>query len=267
MSTIRKPDHLAFFLGGHDLEMETIAALVRGAGRPLYDKNLAWNTATTSAYQNEIATTLAADMTPVLVELKDDIGLPQDRIRLVDHHGERAGADAPTSLRQVFALLQLPAGNWTRWYELVAANDRGHIDEMAALGAAIEEMREIRSADRRAQGVASDDEAAAAIAVMGAETLRLNDDQLTVVRLSHGKTSTVADRMHSKLGGPGFQNLLVLSPGEVNFFGGGKWVRALDKHFPRGWVGGALPRSGFWGSGQVRGEEVLAWLIKQNRGI
>lgn len=170
MSTIRKPDHLAFFLGGHDLEMETIASLVRGGGRPLYDKDLAWNAAKTSAYQSEIATVPAAEMTPVLVELNDDNGLPQDRIRLVNHQGDRAGADAPTSLGQIFALLELPASNSTRWYELVAANDRGHIDEMAALDASIEEMREICAADRQVQGVGPDYKAANAIAVTSVET-------------------------------------------------------------------------------------------------
>lgn len=264
MSTIGKAGQFVFFLGGHDLEMETIAALVSRAGRTLHDKGLGWNMAVASAYRSELEAALAAGMTPVLVELRDDIGLPQSRIHLVDHHGVRAGANAPTSLHQVFALLQLPVENWTRRYELVAANDRGHIDEMVAMGASAEEMREIRAADRRAQGVGPDEEATAAAAVANAEIL--NSGLLTAVRLPHRKTSTVADRMHSTLGGPGFRNLLVISPGEVNFFGEGKWIRDLDKRFPGGWVGGALPARGFWGSGQTNGDGVLSWLLEQEKG-
>ncbi len=262
-STVGKPDQFAFFLGGHDLEMTTIAALVRRTGRALYDKCLAWNGAVASAYRDELEAALAAGITPVLVELGDDIGLPQNRIRLVDHHGPRAGADAPTSLHQVFALLQLPAEDWTRRHELVAANDRGYIDEMVVLGASVEEMREIRAEDRRAQGVTPEEEAAAELAVTHAEGLL--DGHLTVVRLPHGKTSTVADRMHSTLDGPGFRNLFVLSPGEVNFFGEGKWVHALDNRFSGDWIGGALPGRGFWGSGHVSGSAVLAWLVEQGR--
>jgi len=68
-----------------------------------------------------------------------------------------------------------------------------------------------------------------------------------VVCLSHCRTATVTDRLQPELGGPGYANLLVYCPDQVNFFGSGTLVLALDKTFPGGWSGGALPDRGFWG--------------------
>ena len=88
----------------------------------------------------------------MLVELEDDLGLG-DHCLSINHHGPVAGADAPTALHQVFDLLGLPPEGWTRRMELVAANDRGHVAAMRHIGAGLEEIREIRAADRAAQGI------------------------------------------------------------------------------------------------------------------
>src|SRR5947209_1249501 len=116
-----------FFLGGRDLEMSTIRELLssHAQGR-FHDRGLAWG-ARTSAYRDEIARALEAGQTPVLVELEDDVGLDPARVVVVDHHGTKAGHDRPTSLEQVFALLGRPRDEWSRWFALVAANDRAHI--------------------------------------------------------------------------------------------------------------------------------------------
>ena len=71
--------------------------------------------------------------------------------------------------------------------------------------------------------------------------------RLTVVRLSHRRSATVTDVLDSALGGPGFQNLLVLCPDETLFFGEGRGIETLRNHFPGGWYGGELPRRGYWG--------------------
>ncbi len=63
---------------------------------------------------------------------------------------QQASYDKPTSLQQIFALLGLSAERWTRWFALVAANDRGHIAEMVGLGATPEEIAQVRAADRAA---------------------------------------------------------------------------------------------------------------------
>ena len=164
---------------------------------------------------------------------------------MVEHHGERAGADKPSSLRQVFSLLKLPPERWTRRLALVEANDIGHVLGMQALGASLEDMRAIRHADRAAQGVTEADEAAA----RGAIEARFESPgrELTVVRIPHARASAVADLMDETLGGPGFRNLVVVSPSEVNVFGEGWLVSLLHALLPGGWLGGALPERGFFG--------------------
>lgn len=235
---------LVFFLGGRDLEMLTVRELLEEPGLRFHDKSLAWG-AKASDYREEIDNALSAGLTPVLVELGVDIPLPADRVTVIDHHGRRAGSDLPTSLHQVFDLLQLPGERWSRRFELVAANDRGYIPEMLERGATPQEIEEIRAADRRVQGVTEEEEAVATAAI--AQRREYAQGMLTVVVLSHNRASIVADLLLAELGGPGYENLLVISPEEVNFFGDGDSVRMLDKLFPGGWLGGALPERGFWG--------------------
>lgn len=238
-------DNLVFFLGGYDLEMVTIRDLLHQVvPERVHDKRLAWG-AKASAYSAEIRQALTRGMTPVLVELVDDLGLDATTILVADHHGERAGESQPTSLHQIFALLGLPPGCWTRWFELVAANDRGYIPSLLDMGATPEEIVQIRAADRAAQGIPPEEETAGERAVAQAQTVA--NGLLTIVRLPHARTATVADRLQPELGGPGYQNLLVYGPEQVNFFGSGTLVRALDERFPGGWYGGALPARGFWG--------------------
>lgn len=243
------PDRLVFFLGGRDLEMVTIRGLLQiHAPRGFHDKGLTWG-ARASAYQGEIESALAAGKTPVLIELENDLGLgPATTIVIVDHHGERAGAEEPTSLHQVFRLLGLSAAAWTHWHELVAANDRGHIPALLEAGATQEEIVQVRAADRAAQGITPEEEAQGERAAACAETLL--EGKLTITRLPHSRTATVADRLHDALGGPGYKNLLVLCPHEVDVYGTGALVRALDWKYPGGWYGGALPERGYWGHGE-----------------
>jgi len=240
-------NNICFFLGGHDLEMLTIRELLRAHATDQFcDKGLSWG-AKASAYRDEIEQALASGLTPVLVELENDIELGQDGIVVVDHHGPLAGAAAPTALHQVFGLLGLPPEAWTRRLELVAANDRGHIAGMAAVGATREEIVAIRAADRAAQGITADEERQGEAAL---ETLRtVGNGRLTIVDLPHNRTATVTDRLAPELGGSGYENLLVISPGEVNFYGDGHLITALAERFPGGWYGGNLPERGFWGHG------------------
>ena len=242
-----KNSTLEFFLGGADLEMDTIRALLKQyAPDRVHDLHLRWG-AKASAYRVEIENCLAAGCTPVLIELEDDLSLDAQPVRIVDHHGALAGNDKPTSLHQVFALLDLARSEWTRWYELVAVNDRGYIPALLDMGATREEIVRVRAADRAAQGITPEEEITAERAAHDAETLA--GGALTVVRLSHSRTAAVTDRMHPGLGGPGYRNLFVKSPDELNFYGSGMLVLALDCAFPGGWYGGALPEQGFWGHG------------------
>ncbi|MGH8563133.1 MAG: hypothetical protein ACREXW_03240 [Gammaproteobacteria bacterium] len=238
------PDRLVFFLGGRDLEMVTIRALLQAhAPTMFYDKGLAWG-ARASAYQGEIEGALAEGKTPVFIELENDLGLdPATTIVIVDHHGERAGAEEPTSLHQVFRLLGLPAAAWTHWHELVAANDRGHIPALLEAGATQEEIVRVRAADRAAQGITPEEEAQGERAAACAETLLKG--KLTITRLPHSRTATVADRLHHALGEPGYKNLLVLCPHEVDFFVIGASARS---EISRGLVRRSIARTGLLGA-------------------
>lgn len=263
---------LLFLLGGHDLEMLTIRELLQAHAPDLFcDKNLSWG-ARASDYRVEIEQATRNGKTPVLVELENDLNLKtcphpgplpegeggnisgpfpgaEGEVIIIDHHGALAGADRPTSLHQVFALLGLPPELWTRRMELVAANDRGHIKGMQDIGATMDEIVAIRAADRAAQGIGAEQEDQAAEAVRLAE--RLCHGRLTVVRLPHNRTAAVADRLAPELGGEGYDNLLVLSPDEVNVYGCGALVSALAGRFPGGWYGGSLPERGFFGIAPV----------------
>jgi hypothetical protein len=235
-----------YFLGGADLEMRTIRdLLLRHAPGQVVDAGLGWG-ARASDYRAQIEAALARGERPVLVELAWDLpDALRAQVDLIDHHGARAGVSAPSALRQVFDLLGLPEDAWTAEFALIEANDRGHIAAMRRLGAAPDEIRRIRAADRAAQGVAPADEARAVEAIEARQ--QHLGGALTVVALPHARTSTVTDRLDAELGGPGFRNLLVLSPAETNFYGDGAWIAALDAAFPGGWRGGELPLRGYWG--------------------
>ncbi len=233
---IRSGDFV-FFLGGQDLEMEAIRQLLEdhAPGR-FHDKRLAWGAAA-SDYADEIAETLKRGGRPVLIELELDVALEDDACVVIDHHGRRAGSDRRTSLEHVFELLRLPQKSWTRWCRLVAENDRGAIAALRRAGAGPEEILEIRNRDRRAQGISADQERAAREAISRAEYSA--GDSLAVVRLPHGRTSPVTDFLDPAFGGRGCDNILVISPGEVNFFGCGEIVGCLDRRFPG--LDGRLP--------------------------
>ncbi len=228
----------------------------------VHDKGLRWG-AKASVYREEIMGALARGLTPVLVELEDDLGLGAPCLIVVDHHGPKAGGDKPTSLHQVFDLLDLPSQRWSRWYDLVAANDRGYVPAMIEIGATREDIIHVRAADRAAQGITPEDELVGEKAVSQAETMA--GGKLTIVRLPHNRTAVVTDRLDPSLGGPGFQNLLVYSPEEINFYGDGKTIATLIRQFPSGWYGGALPERGFWGR-MGTGHEVEAFLIQYLSG-
>ncbi|OGE26183.1 hypothetical protein A2780_00015 [Candidatus Daviesbacteria bacterium RIFCSPHIGHO2_01_FULL_41_45] len=257
--------NLIFFLGGNDAEMVRIFEVLANAGIETVNKGLGWG-AHASAYADEIASAGAEGKTVVLVELDNSsaaktewtaekvaVTLPEGTIE-VDHHGDRSAE--PASILQV---LKLIGAEPTHWDLLIAANDSGFIPAMEAMGATANEIAEVRASDRNAQGITPEKEAEAEQAIAKAET----SDRLTVVRMAHSKCATVTDRLHKGAGGPGYDQLLILSgDGEVNFYGDGKLCQNLKEKF-EGWNGGsglgAEGGSAFWG-GYPNHEEVLAFV-------
>lgn len=236
-----------FFLGGHDLEMVEIATLLAeaGLGDRVVDHHLAWG-ARASAYADGIAAALADGETPVLIELFDDLPEAMDRRRMivVDHHGPRAGHGQPTSLEQVFALVTPSADVvWTRRRALVAANDRGHAAAMRAIGAGPAEIRAIRDADRRAQGITPEIEIESRRAVAAAHEI----GPLLIVETTAPTASAVHDFLLPEYDGAHAADTLVVTAVTWSFSGEGRVIADLST-IPGCWYGGELPVRGFWGA-------------------
>lgn len=263
-------EDLHFFLGGKDLEMAAIKSLLEKENVAYSDAGLAWG-ASTSKYGDEISKAAAEGKTPVLVELEVDSPLPENIIN-IDHHNARAGE--PASILQVCETLGIQP---TRQMQLIAANDSGYIPAMKAMGATQDEINQIRLLDRRAQGITAEQEQEAERAI--AEKVEVYG--VTVVRMKHSKTATVADRLFDEHKP---QNLLIFSEdGEVNYFGNGLICKELQGNktgkdengydtFDNfgGWNGGTgLGKSNgtaFWG-GYPNHADVLKFVINRSREL
>ena len=172
---------MIFLLGGYDLEMMTIKGILDTKGIPYRDKNLSWG-AKLSAYKEDLETLEEYD-TVYGIELIEDITPPKNYIA-IDHHGD--AWRCPSSLEQVAKILGIRLDCYE---QLVAANDKGHIAAMRAMGASDEEISEIRKQDRMAQGVSEDDEKQAK---MDAENVQ-KQGSLYIVETTLERFSPLAD--------------------------------------------------------------------------
>ncbi|MEK7620978.1 MAG: hypothetical protein AAB395_01345, partial [Patescibacteria group bacterium] len=171
----------------------------------------------------------------------------------IDHHGEKS--HRPAAISQVMDRAGLKMSFID---ELVAANDSAYIPGMETK---IEEHRKdfearigldgferlknklinlIRAKDRQIQGITKEHEEQAEAAVKQLENSC--GGLLTIVRMLHSKTATVADRLFGK-----YKNLIIISgDGEINFYGDGKLCKDLQTKFEGSWSGG----SGFGKEGE-----------------
>lgn len=195
-----------FLLGGHDLEMLTIKQLLDGRdGCVVMDKNLRWDNAHLSAYQDSLA--LYPDGDIYGIELQEDVSVPANYHR-IDHHNDYALK--PSALEQVAEMMGVALN---RYQQLVAANDKGYIPSMQALSATDEEIADIRRRDREAQGVSEADEQMAELSVKDHFS---RHGSLWVVRSLTPRFSPICDRLYP------FQRLLIYTDSEWVFYGEGK---------------------------------------------
>ena len=220
-----------FFLGGYDAEMCEIRIILEQSNCQFYDKQLAWG-AKLSSYEQELKQ--VKDSIPVLIELNIDITYPPNSV-ILDHHGERAGKDKPTSIEQLAKLLRLELSYWQK---LIAANDRGWIDELVEIGATKKEIQLIRQYDRRCQGVTDKEEKAAEKAI----TKLKYEENLAVIDYQLEHTSPIIDRLYGQ-----YPNILIFTPKTTEFYGNGSVIQELAKQFQECWYGGQLPEKGYWG--------------------
>jgi hypothetical protein len=252
--TDQVPMQFAFFLGGHDLEMLTIRDFLVQQSVNVFDAQLRWG-AKASQYENEITDALSVGQTAVLIELIDDTATQvsrHPRVTMIDHHGDHAGHDQPTSLEQVIRLFGLSNTDLqrNRHWQLVAANDRGHIRAMRSLqpSASNDEIRTIRVLDLQAQGI--DERTLCAAKELTHIAERRLDGKLTILNVPDDRLGLYAEVMEEFFDGPGFENLLVIGKNEVGFYGNGRIIQRLAIQSPpnSSWYGGDLPDHGFWGA-------------------
>lgn len=210
-----------FLLGGHDLEMLEIKNILEERGISYYDKGLNWSDALLSAYREELKS--CADSNVYGVELREDIPAG-DNYQRIDHHNDYS--DRASSLEQVAALLGVEL---TRYQQLVAANDKGYIPAMKALGASDDEVAEVRRRDRAAQGVTEEDER---LAAESAEVNTAIYNGIKVVRSLTSCFSPICDRLFP------YRRLLIYTDAEWVFYGEGKaeLVGLLDSDIKKGRV-------------------------------
>lgn len=159
----------------------------------------------------------------------------------IDHHiyRDENRSNEKSSIEQVAALLGVEL---TRHQTLIAANDKGYIPALKAMGATENEIIIVRAQDRLSQGVTPDQEAQA---VADIQSAKIRDGKW-FIRCPKGSTSAITDRIFGQ-----YTELLTVDG--LN----GKWIYFGPRHmsfyalteggtdFAR-WAGGD-PRNGFSG--------------------
>lgn len=202
---MKHPTNKYFFLGGLDLEMYEIENLVLQCGCVCYNASLKWDNAFLSNYSQELKRHSEKPGNIIYgVELKEDIPVPDNYVK-IDHHNEYS--NRRSSLEQVAEILNV---DLTRYQKLVAANDVGYIPAMLNMGATIEEIESIRTADRCAQGVSAEDESLAEQAIQ--ENLTQVKD-LIVVHAFSSTFSPICDRLYP------YEALLIYTESEFTYYG------------------------------------------------
>ena len=196
---------MLFLLGGYDLEMLTIKQMLEGKSECVVsDQRLRWDNACLSAYQDDMLSYPDCDIFGI--ELQEDIPLPAHYHR-IDHHND--WADKPSALEQVADILGVKLNRFQR---LVAANDKGYIPAMQAIGATDEEVADIRYRDRKAQGVTEQDE------LLAEQSVASNISRygtLIVVKSKTSRFSPICDRLFP------YRRLLIYTDTDWMYYGEG----------------------------------------------
>jgi hypothetical protein len=189
-----------FLLGGHDLEMIGIRNILDSKGISYWDKQLSWDNARVSRYKEHFNDKNFF----VGIELETDVTPPKNYTP-IDHHNEKS--DQLSSIEQVATLLKLEL---TREQQLIAANDKGYIPAMEAMGATKEEIEDIRRRDRASQGVTGKDEKRAERSIR--ENKRI-ENGIVVIKSLTDRFSAVSDKQYP------FRRLIVFSDKKLVYYG------------------------------------------------
>ncbi|MDR2915342.1 MAG: hypothetical protein LBV74_11010 [Tannerella sp.] len=197
-----------FLLGGADLEMLTIKKILERQNEIIYDKKLRWDNAALSRYAEELKQYGNNEAYEIYgVELTEKQAAIPINYHRIDHHNDYS--NLPSSLEQIASLLNIKLD---REQQLIAANDRGYIPAMIAMEASGDEIRQIRLADRRAQGVTASDEQFAEDAVSD----RIEANGIIIVKSATNSFSPITDRLYP------YDRLLIYTADELIYYGTGK---------------------------------------------
>src|SRR3989339_371037 len=188
-----------FLIGGYDLEMKEIRAILTERGCRFVDRNLRWG-AKLSDYQDLFNN---KDLF-IGIEITPDIAPPL-HYQAIDHHNENS--DMPSSIEQLAKKLGIVLDNRQ---QLITANDSGYIPAMVAMGTAQEEIEEIRRLDREAQGVTEIDEQLAQESIQNHLSIT---GHVTVVKSLTSRFSAITDRLYP------CPRLLVYTDRELTYYG------------------------------------------------
>lgn len=197
-----------FFLGGHDLEMQTIRELLEHQKETYIDKQLRWDNAYLKCYEDELKQYANQDTYQLYgIELNDPDHIAEEyqNYHLIDHH--TMYNDRPSCLIQIAYLLDIPL---TRYQQLVAANDCGYIPAMQQIGATSIEIADIRQKDRKAQGVTLQDEE---LAIKAIKENKQTFGDLILIKALSPKFSPICDRLYP------VKNLLIYTEDELMYYG------------------------------------------------
>lgn len=197
-----------FLLGGHDLEMDTIRAVLEKRKIPYADAGLKWSDARLSHYADELERYGDSSLWTIYgIELAEDVTAPGNYVR-IDHHN--MNRPVPSSLEQVAEILDEPM---SRYMCLVAANDAAYIPGLQAEGATAGEIESVRRADRQAQGVSYADERLAEKVI--AENLQKEGTMLIIYAAKILHFSPICDRLYP------YDRLLIYTDSEAVYYGAG----------------------------------------------
>ena len=249
-------DKKIFFLGGKDLEMETIQNLLSQNNMEFVNGDLSWSNAYIDNYVSQINRKIKEGYIVYGVELlnPNHIRIDSDNFKVIDHHGAFEGE--VSSIEQVCKIIG--HDELTREEKLIAANDARYIPGMRAMGASEEEITDIRQRDRKAQGVTEEEERQAAIDL---DSVIEVFPGLLSIKTTLAHFSPLVDRISQKWN---VKRLLVYSESEFTFYGYGKdTVREIADVSKLSFIGdtyygGGI--NGFWGGcfrkGQYNDENI-----------
>lgn len=201
-----------FLLGGNDLEMETIRQILKESDDIIIEDNhLAWG-ACLSSYKAILDKYPTEEYDIYGIELKNDLESVPANYKEIDHHDNNE--HKPSSLEQVCDIVK---HKMTREDSLIAANDARYIPGMREMDASADEINDIRTRDRKAQGVTEEEEKQAEMEFSANEAAIKESEFLYSIKTELKHFSPLVDRIFAIKDMP--FRLLVYSETEFTLYG------------------------------------------------